>query len=129
MGAFSLIVVINLLNSWKMNRSIKNKPNTDSHTILLIQTGRGSDTKTFSDYESLDEALEGICKTFEEHLKRTNPTKPTITYDVSQLFDFIDQLPDLSCFLLEKEHGLYAPYDKDWIKTQVYELLRKQAAK
>ena len=107
----------------------QNKPNTDSHTILLIQTRRGSDTKTFSDYESLDEALEGICKTFEEHLKRTNPTKPTITYDISQLFDFIDQLPDLSCFLLEKEYGLYAPYDKDWIKTQVYELLRKQAAK
>ncbi|XP_075239984.1 enhancer of rudimentary homolog [Convolutriloba macropyga] len=113
-----------------MSRSIRNKPvNLNAHTILLIQTGRGSDTKTFSDYESLEEALEGICKTFEEHLKRTNPTKPTITYDISQLFDFIDQLPDLSCFLLEKEYGLYAPYDKDWIKTQVYELLRKQAAK
>ena len=41
----------------------------------------------------------GVCKIYEEHLKRMNPNTPSITYDISQLFDFIDQLADLSCLV------------------------------
>lgn len=44
--------------------------------------------------------LTGVCKIYEEYLKRMNPNSPTITYDISQLFDFIDQLADLSCLVL-----------------------------
>lgn len=36
--------------------------------------------------------MEGVCKIYEEHLKRRNPNTPTITYDISQLFDFVDQV-------------------------------------
>ncbi len=41
----------------------------------------------------------GLSKIFEEHLKRLNPGQAQITYDISQLFDFIDQLTDLSCLV------------------------------
>lgn len=41
----------------------------------------------------------GVCKMYEEHLKRMNPNSPSITYDISQLFDFIDDLADLSCLV------------------------------
>ena len=41
----------------------------------------------------------GVCKIYEEYLKRMNPQAPSITYDISQLFDFIDQLADLSCLV------------------------------
>lgn len=41
----------------------------------------------------------GVCKIYEEHLKRQNPNTPSITYDISQLFDFVDQLADLSCLV------------------------------
>ena len=40
----------------------------------------------------VNECMEGVCKIYEEHLKRTNPNIPSITYDISQLFDFIDQV-------------------------------------
>ena len=63
-----------------------------SHTILLIQPGTKPETRTYSDYESVNECMEGVCKIYEEHLKRQNPSIPSITYDISQLFDFIDQL-------------------------------------
>lgn len=43
--------------------------------------------------------LSGVCKMYEEHLKRMNPNSPSITYDISQLFDFIDDLADLSCLV------------------------------
>ena len=44
-------------------------------------------------------SLPGVCKMYEEHLKRMNPNSPSITYDISQLFDFIDDLADLSCLV------------------------------
>jgi len=43
--------------------------------------------------------ISGVCKIYEEHLKRTYPNSPSITYDISQLFDFIDGLTDLSCLV------------------------------
>ncbi|KAB0386198.1 hypothetical protein FD755_001154 [Muntiacus reevesi] len=66
---------------------------TMSHTILLVQPTKRP---------------EGVCKMYEEHLKRMNPNSPSITYDISQLFDFIDDLADLSCL-------------------KIYVLLRRQA--
>lgn len=61
-----------------------------SHTILLIQpSGKRPESRTYSDYESLNECLEGVCRIYEEHLKRQHPSAPQITYDVAQLFGFI----------------------------------------
>uniref|UniRef100_A0A4X2JX81 Enhancer of rudimentary homolog n=1 Tax=Vombatus ursinus TaxID=29139 RepID=A0A4X2JX81_VOMUR len=55
--------------------------------------------RTYADYESVNECIEGVCKMYEEHLKGMNPNSPSITYDISQLFDFIDDLADLSCLV------------------------------
>lgn len=63
-----------------------------SHSILLIQPSNNPETRTYSDYESVNDCLEGVCRIYEEHLKRKNPNTPTITYDISQLFDFVDQV-------------------------------------
>lgn len=43
--------------------------------------------------------ITGVCHLFEDHLKRQNPNTASITYDISQLFDFIDNLDDLSCLV------------------------------
>ncbi|EDS39107.1 enhancer of rudimentary protein [Culex quinquefasciatus] len=98
-----------------------------SHTILLVQPARNPETRTYSDYESVNECMEGVCKIYEEHLKRRNPNTPTITYDISQLFDFVDQLADLSCLVYQKSTNTYAPYNKEWIKEKIYVLLRQAA--
>ncbi|XP_049766898.1 enhancer of rudimentary homolog [Schistocerca cancellata] len=100
-----------------------------SHTILLIQPAPKPETRTYSDFESVNECMEGVCKIYEEHLKRQNPNTPSITYDISQLFDFVDQLTDLSCLVYQKSTNSYAPYNKDWIKEKIYVLLRRQAAR
>lgn len=100
-----------------------------SHTILLVQPGRKQESRTYSDYESVNECLEGVCKIYEEFLKRMNPNSPSITYDISQLFDFVDQLADLSCLVFQKSSGTYTPHNKEWIKEKIYELLRRQAGR
>lgn len=43
-----------------------------SHSILLIQPS-SPETRTYSDYESVNDCLEGVCRIYEEHLKRRNP--------------------------------------------------------
>lgn len=98
-----------------------------AHTILLVQANSQMETRTYSDFESVNECMEGVCKIFEEHLKRKNPNTPTITYDISQLFDFLDQLVDISCLVYQKSTNTYAPYNKEWIKEKIYILLRQAA--
>ena len=58
----------------------------------------------------------------------TNPNKSTITYDVNDLFDYIDSLPDL-CVLLQTDNGRYAPWGKKWVKTKLFDCLRQQAGR
>ena len=100
-----------------------------AHTILLVQPGIKPETRTYKDYESVNECLEAICKLYEEHLMSTNTNTPSITYDVTQLFDFINQVADLSCLVYQKSTNNYTPYDKDWIKEKIYILLKRQASK
>ncbi|XP_035228795.1 enhancer of rudimentary homolog isoform X3 [Stegodyphus dumicola] len=71
----------------------------------------------------------GVCHMYEEHLKRQNPDSASITYDIRQLFEFIDQLSDLCCLVYQKTTNTYAPYNKDWIKEKIYILLKRQASK
>lgn len=97
-----------------------------SHTIVLIQPNSKAESRTYSDYETVNEAMEGICRLFEDHLKRENPSAPSITYDIHQLFDFVDSLTDLSCLVFQRTTNTYAPYSKEWIKERIYTLLRKQ---
>ncbi|XP_029349988.1 enhancer of rudimentary homolog [Echeneis naucrates] len=101
--------------------------NNMSHTILLVQPTKRPEGRTYADYESVNECMEGVCKMYEEHLKRMNPNSPSITYDISQLFDFIDDLADLSCLVYRADTQTYQPYNKDWIKEKIYVLLRRQA--
>ena len=57
----------------------------------------------------------GVCKIYEEHLKRMNPASASITYDISQLFDFIDDLADLCCMVYQQDTQLYAPFNKVYL--------------
>ncbi|XP_021360404.1 enhancer of rudimentary homolog isoform X2 [Mizuhopecten yessoensis] len=99
-----------------------------AHSILLVQATGKPETRTYSDYESVNECMEGICKIYEEHLKRNNDTCPSITYDITQLFSFLDQLADLSCLVFDKSLGSYKPHNKDWVKENIYVMLRMQAS-
>jgi hypothetical protein len=69
----------------------------------------------------------GICKIYEEHLRQLNPHSPSITYDISQLFKFIDDLFDLSCLVHQPTTASYIPHNKEWLKEKIYGMLKKQA--
>ncbi len=53
-----------------------------SHTIVLLQPTSSVNTRTYSDFESAEKAMDGICQLFEEKLKKENPHTKKITYDI-----------------------------------------------
>jgi len=96
-----------------------------NHTLVLIQPG-GEETRTYSDFDSIKEAMEGICYIFELYIKQSDSNLTTITYDVKQLFDFIDSLKEIVCLVFEETLSTYSAYNKDWIKEKLYMMLRRQ---
>lgn len=70
----------------------------EGRIVLLIIKGK-INVMNNSDAEFIFFLIKGVCKMYEEHLKRMNPNSPSITYDISQLFDFVDDLADLSCLV------------------------------
>lgn len=91
-----------------------------THTIVLIQQNSSKKSCAYYDRDSVDEAMDGarrrcrssdgaraltrarwaeIVKRYEEKLKQLNPTMKNITYDIADLFTYIDTLHDLSCLV------------------------------
>eukprot|EP01080_Neovahlkampfia_damariscottae_P007837 gene7837-12311_t len=67
------------------------------HTILLIQYSQNNSSKTYFDFESVQEAMNGVCQMYEKKLKKENPTKSEITYGLNDLLKYIDELHDICC--------------------------------
>lgn len=43
--------------------------------------------------------MDGVVGLYELHLKKLNPNVKTIQYDVQDLFQYLDELADLSCLM------------------------------
>nr|KJB65918.1 hypothetical protein B456_010G119400 [Gossypium raimondii] len=71
----------------------------NKHTIVLMQTSQNRSTRTFMDYSSVTQAMDGICGLYERKLKELNPATRNITYDIADLYNFIDGLADMSALV------------------------------
>jgi len=69
----------------------------------------------------------GICGLFERKLKELNPNMKNISYEVSDLYKYIESYPDLCALVLDPQLNAYVPYAKDWIKKRIFTHLKKQA--
>eukprot|EP01108_Squamamoeba_japonica_P005970 TRINITY_DN4809_c0_g1_i1.p2 TRINITY_DN4809_c0_g1~~TRINITY_DN4809_c0_g1_i1.p2 ORF type:complete len:107 (-),score=5.97 TRINITY_DN4809_c0_g1_i1:58-378(-) len=98
------------------------------HTIILLQKGRGQSSRTYYDFETVRMAMDALCKMFEEKLKAQFPHQRNITYDVSDLFGFIDGMGDLACMVLDPASARYTPHNKDWVKQRIVKHLQQQVA-
>ncbi|CDP16887.1 unnamed protein product [Coffea canephora] len=92
-----------------------------------MQTSQNRATRTFMDYASISQAMDGICGLYERKLKDLNPSSRNINYDISDLYNFIDGLADMSALVYEHSIQAYLPYDRKWIKTKLLQHLKKLA--
>lgn len=98
------------------------------HTIILMQTSQNRATRTFMDYDSINQAMDGICALYERKLKELNPTIRNISYDISDLYNFVDGLADMSALVFEHSIQAYLPYDRQWIKRKTFDHLKRLAS-
>eukprot|EP00891_Asterochloris_glomerata_P004564 jgi/Astpho2/4564/Aster-00146 len=94
-----------------------------------MQTERNKNSRTYLDYNSVEAAMDGLCRDFEKQLKRLNPNLPSITYDVQDLFLYIDNMPDMSALVYDQGVTAYIPCNKEWIKKKVYQHLKDAMTK
>ncbi|CDJ38278.1 enhancer of rudimentary, putative [Eimeria tenella] len=71
--------------------------------------------------------MDGVCQLYEQALKGAEPRLRQITYDVNDLFSYLDSLNDLCALVHDSELNAYAPHNKAWIKDQVFKHLKRQA--
>ena len=79
------------------------------HTLLLVQFNSNLASRTFLDYESLALAMDGVCALYEKELKVLNPKVVNITYDISDLYSYLDQLADISLLVYVRTHLAVIP--------------------
>ena len=60
-------------------------------------------------------------------LKKFKRSLKNITYDISDLYNYIDNLCDLCCLVFQPQSNSYVPHNKEWIKARIFEHLKKQA--
>ena len=99
----------------------------EQHTILLTQHSESPSSKVWDDYEGLSQAIDGVIQMFERELKKSNPDKRQITYDIKDLFAYVDELTDLGIMQLDPERQAYKAKGKKWIKRQILNHLKEQA--
>eukprot|EP00299_Pterocystis_sp_00344_P009775 c4221_g1_i1.p1 GENE.c4221_g1_i1~~c4221_g1_i1.p1 ORF type:complete len:101 (-),score=19.70 c4221_g1_i1:199-501(-) len=97
-----------------------------SHTILLLQPTQQQTSRTYQDFENVQAAMEAVCGMYEKKLKKNNPAAQNITYDISDLFAWVDSQFDMACLVFEPSTQSYLPHPKDWIKTKIYQNLQRQ---
>ncbi len=51
----------------------------------------------------------------------------TIQYDVSDLFQYVDELADLSCLIYSDKAAAYEPFGREWIKKALLARLKSMS--
>ncbi|CAN0205422.1 unnamed protein product [Ectocarpus sp. 6 AP-2014] len=96
------------------------------HTILLVQRD-SVNSRMYYDLPSTSQAMERVVKMYEARLKEVNPRQVHITYDITDLYGFIDELGDLSALVANTDTGMYTPHGKAWIKEYLFKYFQQQA--
>ena len=65
------------------------------HTIVLVQYSPGYETRSYLDFPTVNAAMDAVVKMYEHKLKQLNPGVAHITYDISDLYNFLDSLHDV----------------------------------
>jgi hypothetical protein len=96
------------------------------HTVVLIQQSPDTTSRTYTDHDSVNEAINSLIGVFEARQIAKSNQGREVSYTTDQLLGFIDSLFDLSMMTYDKQLKAYIPHDKKFIKNKIYLSLSKQ---
>ncbi|XP_020080572.1 enhancer of rudimentary homolog [Ananas comosus] len=99
----------------------------EKYTIILMQTSQSRASRTFLDFNSISQAMDEICRIYERKVMDINPTIQNISYDIADLYNFIDGTVDISALVYDRSIQAFLPYDRQWIKQKMFQHLQKRA--
>eukprot|EP00923_Selenidium_pygospionis_P053084 GHVN01091954.1.p1 GENE.GHVN01091954.1~~GHVN01091954.1.p1 ORF type:complete len:105 (+),score=8.94 GHVN01091954.1:73-387(+) len=99
-----------------------------AHTIVMVQFSSDRNSRTYMDYESETEAFDGVCQLYEQALKVLNPGGKDVSYEILDLYRYIDNLADFGILVYDSQISGYVPHDKNWAKTNVFLRLKNQVS-
>merc|ERR1711935_1099857 len=97
---------------------------TPRHTILLVQYSSNPSTRSYQDYDTVTAAMDGVCKMYEKKLQQLNPTVKQISYDIADLFRYLDSVNDICALVFDPATNQYSPHNKEWVKDRVFNVLK-----
>ena len=65
----------------------------------MLQFTQDDSSRTFLDYEDISKCVDGLCQLYEQKMKVQNPGKADVIYDVSELFNYLDELRDIGALV------------------------------
>uniref|UniRef100_A0A0E0H2R3 Enhancer of rudimentary homolog n=1 Tax=Oryza nivara TaxID=4536 RepID=A0A0E0H2R3_ORYNI len=68
-----------------------------------------------------------ICGLYERKIRDINPMARDLTYDINDLYNFIDGLTDISALVFDRSLHAFLPYDRRWIKQEMFQHLKRLA--
>mmetsp|Transcript_34423 Transcript_34423/g.71015 ORF Transcript_34423/g.71015 Transcript_34423/m.71015 type:complete len:101 (+) Transcript_34423:46-348(+) len=98
-----------------------------AHTIILIQYTNSFETRSYMDFQGVNAAMDALVKMYEHKLKELNPQVQNITYDIKDLYNYLDHLKDVCALVLDAKTNKYDPKDKAWVKQKIFSHLKGQA--
>ncbi|KAI9193737.1 putative enhancer of rudimentary [Polychytrium aggregatum] len=98
-----------------------------THTILLIQKNQNKNSRTYEEFQTVDEAAEELIRMYEDRLKELNPNLRQIHYDVNDLNKWIDSIHDICGLVFNSARCSYEPHDREWLKSIILVSLKKAA--
>jgi hypothetical protein len=94
--------------------------------LLLVQHKNDVETRRYQEFAKLDMCLDYVLKIFEDKLRTHYSEKDNFTYDLSELYEYLDELPQIICMIFSEDTRNYTPHDKNWIKSKLYQHLTTQ---
>ncbi|TDG49933.1 hypothetical protein AWZ03_003709 [Drosophila navojoa] len=89
------------------------------HIIVLMQSTHHWASRTYLEYQSLEECMDALCRIFESFMRIKNIYVDSKNY-LLELFNFLDILVDISCVVMQEGSNTYLPHNKLWIKEQLF---------
>ncbi|CAK9023346.1 unnamed protein product [Durusdinium trenchii] len=95
------------------------------HAILLVQYSDRSNSRTYSEHDTVSRAMDDICQMYEQVIKMDGG-RSQAKYTIEDLWAFVDRLEDIACLVYDTKLGEYRPHNREWIKNQVLKHLKVQ---
>jgi hypothetical protein len=94
--------------------------------LMLVQSKSDTDEGRYKSFGSLEEGFDFVVRIFEDRLRAQFAGKENFSYELIELYEFLDSLQEIACLVRSEETNSYVSHDLNWVKGKLYSHLTQQ---